>query len=304
MSPAAPAYSTMGGERVDSRGSPSPAPRNQRPSYIPLPTQLTASYSSALGLAAQAERADSPASRTSHDDTRNGRSSSLSVSTRTATPAPAPALQLRQAARPPFSLGDSGSPYAHYRSGSIGSGIGIGIGSLAKDRSNSYSSSTQLASTPDSAGGSPGRGPAPADLTDGRYSVTTVDEGDDGSERVLPVRVAVRIRPLLVGGSSGPAENNGGGWPAAPLPRGQAASCLEALPNATVVVSSAAAGSTDELAGLGAARHSTIGAANGNGGIGGAAAGPRTFHYDHAFGPEASQPAVYDAAVAPLLARF
>ncbi|KAJ1726310.1 hypothetical protein LPJ61_005272, partial [Coemansia biformis] len=289
MPPLAPLHYSADGERADTRGSPSPLPRNQRPSYLPLPTQLTASYSSALGLAAQADCASSSASHASHDDMRTGRSSSLSTSTRTATPTPTSLP--RQTSRPPFSLGDTGSPYAHYRTGSAGAGAG----SMVKDRSNSYSS-IQLV------GGSPARSGAPADMADSRYSMATVDDGDD-CERVLPVKVAVRIRPLLVGGS-GPVENNSSEWAAAPLSRAQAASCLEALPNATIVVSSAAAGSADELAGLGASRHSVIGSANGNTGPGGSAAGPRSFTYDHAFGPEASQPAVYEAAVAPLLARF
>ncbi|KAJ2768804.1 hypothetical protein IWQ56_002798, partial [Coemansia nantahalensis] len=302
MSTVAPTYPGMDGERADSRGSPSPAPRSQRPSYIPLPTQLSSSYSSALGLAVQAERASSAASRISQDDARTGRSSSLSVSSRTATPTPTAASQLRQTTRPPFSLGDSSSPYAHCRSGSIGVGMALGA-SQSKDRSNSLNS-FQLPSVPSSVSGSPERGRAPTELAEGRYSMTTVDDAEDG-ERVLPVKVAVRIRPLLAGsGGCGPAENNGSGWPAPPLPRGQAASCLEACPNGTVVVSSAAAGSADEWASPGAARHSAVGGANGSGGPGGAAAGPRSFHYDHVFGPEASQPAVYDAAVAPLLARF
>ncbi|KAJ2768547.1 hypothetical protein IWQ57_003490, partial [Coemansia nantahalensis] len=270
MSTVAPTYPGMDGERADSRGSPSPAPRSQRPSYIPLPTQLSSSYSSALGLAVQAERASSAASRISQDDARTGRSSSLSVSSRTATPTPTAASQLRQTTRPPFSLGDSSSPYAHCRSGSIGVGMALGA-SQSKDRSNSLNS-FQLPSVPSSVSGSPERGRAPTELAEGRYSMTTVDDAEDG-ERVLPVKVAVRIRPLLAGsGGCGPAENNGS--------------------------------SADEWASPGAARHSAVGGANGSGGPGGAAAGPRSFHYDHVFGPEASQPAVYDAAVAPLLARF
>ncbi|KAJ2535096.1 hypothetical protein EV175_006953, partial [Coemansia sp. RSA 1933] len=112
-------------------------------------------------------------------------------------------------------------------------------------------------------------------------------------------------------------------------PRSSLANCLEVLPNATIVVSGAASaapgtlgagqgplsyhgaagGIGDDVFGLG--RHSSI---NGSG-TGGAASSagnnastassaPRTFKFDHAFGADSQQAAVYDAAISPLLNRF
>ncbi|KAJ2480069.1 hypothetical protein IWW47_005979, partial [Coemansia sp. RSA 2052] len=105
-------------------------------------------------------------------------------------------------------------------------------------------------------------------------STSVTDEADDG-ERILPVKVAVRIRPLAVG--SGEQQQQLAG-------RGALTSCLEAVAGGTIAVSGT---SLSQLA-----------LADG------AAGAQRAFHFDYAFGPDAGQAAVYDAAVAPLLARF
>ncbi|KAJ2790915.1 hypothetical protein GGI18_001500, partial [Coemansia linderi] len=102
-----------------------------------------------------------------------------------------------------------------------------------------------------------------------------IDEVDD-SERVLPVKVAVRIRPLVVG--SGGEQQAGAG-------RGALTSCLEAVAGGTIAVSGSSSSVVGALADSGAAAQ-------------------RAFHFDYAFGPDASQAAVYEAAVHPLLQRF
>ncbi|KAJ2486904.1 hypothetical protein EV174_000852, partial [Coemansia sp. RSA 2320] len=81
-------------------------------------------------------------------------------------------------------------------------------------------------------------------------------EADDG-ERILPVRVAVRLRPLGSGGEG--------------AARGETRSCMSVVAPASVAVAGEDA---------------------------------RVFHFDYAFGADAGQAAVYDAAVAPLLQRF
>ncbi|KAJ2307205.1 hypothetical protein IWW55_001089, partial [Coemansia sp. RSA 2706] len=204
-------------------------PTRKGSTNIPLPGHL----GSGSGIPAPGDaglRTSSAASN--YSDTRAGRSSSLSQ-TRTAT---ASHTRLPQLARPVFSLGDP-------------------------QRTPSRADSLILGPIADK----PRTGSTSSDSSEAQAAYGFIDE-DDG-ERVLPVRVAVRIRPLLVGD-----QQRGG-------PRGLATSCVEAS-NSTIAVS----GHVD--------------------GPSGAAGGPRSFSYDYAFGAEATQAAVYDAAILPLLQRF
>ncbi|KAJ2745162.1 hypothetical protein GGI20_002387 [Coemansia sp. BCRC 34301] len=226
-------------ERDLGRVTPTPGSR-YRPSYIPLPTPLstpsTQSNSSGSGVNVRAglqhRPSESGGSRTSGDDMHTGRLSSLSA--RTSSPALASTgIPGPLSFRPSFTLQDGGH-HNHHRS---------------------YSTGLDAVNGSDS----------------GRNSISVLDEVDDG-ERILPVKVAVRIRPLAV--SSG--EQQAG--------RGALTSCLEAVVGGTISVSNS---SLSQLAASGSGEQQQ-----------------RAFHFDYAFGPEAGQAAVYDAAVAPLLQRF
>ncbi|KAJ2884304.1 hypothetical protein H4R27_002185 [Coemansia aciculifera] len=243
-------------ERELVRVTPTPGPR-YRPSYIPLPTPLSTpststlanSNNSAVNVRAglQHRPSESGGSRTSGDDARTGRSSSLSA--RTSSPALA-STGIPAPSRPSFNLYEGSTGNGHQRSYSSGLGV-------------DHSRFSSVDATPDS-----GRNSAL-----GGSSV--VDDVDD-SERILPVKVAVRIRPLVVGSGS---EQAGAG-------RGSLTSCLEAVAGGTISVSGSSS--------------SVVGALADSGG----SASQRSFHFDYAFGPDANQASVYDAAVFPLLQRF
>ncbi|KAJ2633095.1 hypothetical protein H4R22_000731 [Coemansia sp. RSA 1290] len=213
-------------------------PTRKGPSNIPLPSHMGGG---ATGIPTPMQsdpymRTGSAASNYSQENTRGGRSSSLSLGIRAGTPTGN--SRLPQPQRPVFSLNES--PGARIsRADSL---AGIIIKSV-KTRSSSESS---------------------ADSEDGgaaKNAVESVEDAEDDGERVLPVRVAVRIRPLFVGDQSGT------------LSRGMSTECVEASGTSVVVA-------------------------------GGDGAGPRSFSYDHVFGPGSAQSDVYDTAVAPLLGRF
>ncbi|KAJ2492644.1 hypothetical protein IWW37_001255 [Coemansia sp. RSA 2050] len=257
-------------ERELVRVTPTPAPR-YRPSYIPLPTPLSTPSTSNNSNSAvnvrgglQHRPSESGGSRTSGDDTRTGRSSSLSA--RTSSPALA-STGIPAPSRPSFNLYESATSNGHHqRSNSSVDGIldsrfssGLGM-----DQSRLSSVDGILDSGRNSALGG--------------NSSCVVDEAVDDSERILPVKVAVRIRPLVVGSGGSEQQQAGGG-------RGSLTSCLEAVAGGTIAVSGSSSSVVGALADSGAAAQ-------------------RAFHFDYAFGPEAGQAAVYDAAVAPLLQRF
>ncbi|KAJ2666630.1 hypothetical protein IW148_000857 [Coemansia sp. RSA 1199] len=216
-------------------------PTRKGSSNIPLPGH----FGSNMGL--DSGRAGSAASQYS-DTTRGGRSSSLSLAARSATPSSA--TRLPQIARPSFSVegvrpvfAGEGVQRTHSRADSTVLGP---LSDQNKSRSSSMQSNEQEPSA--------------------EFAFVEHDDGD----RVMPVKVAVRIRPLLT--SDGSTQ-----------PRAQSTSCVSASGSA-IVVSGGSAGS----------------APDGPGG----ASGPRSFTYDYAFGPDAAQTSVYDAAIAPLLGRF
>ncbi|KAJ2820658.1 hypothetical protein FBU31_005150, partial [Coemansia sp. 'formosensis'] len=237
-------------ERELVRVTPTPGPR-YRPSYIPLPTPLSTPSNNAVNVRASLQHrpSESGGSRSSGDDARTGRSSSLSA--RTSSPALA-STGIPAPSRPSFNLGESTGSGHHQRSYSSG------VGGMDHGR---FSSLDAISDS--------GRNSA--------LGGSVVDDVDD-SERILPVKVAVRIRPLVVG-SNGEQQAAAGG-------RGALTSCLEAMAGGTIAVSGSSS--------------SVVGALADSGG----SAAQRTFHYDYAFGPDASQSAVYEAAVFPLLQRF
>ncbi|KAJ2027169.1 hypothetical protein H4S03_008368 [Coemansia sp. S3946] len=243
-------------ERELVRVTPTPAPR-YRPSYIPLPTPLSTPSTSTLAnnnsnsainvrAGIQHRPSESGGSRTSGDDARTGRSSSLSA--RTSSPALA-STGIPAPSRPSFNLYEGSTGNGHQRSYSSGLGM-------------DHSKFGSIDAIPDS-----GRNSA--------LGGSVVDDVDD-SERILPVKVAVRIRPLVVGSGN---EQAGAG-------RGSMTSCLEAVAGGTIAVSGSSS--------------SVVGALADSGG----SASQRSFHFDYAFGPEANQASVFDAAVFPLLLRF
>ncbi|KAJ1819063.1 hypothetical protein LPJ60_003981 [Coemansia sp. RSA 2675] len=241
-------------EREMVRVTPTPAPR-YRPSYIPLPTPLSTPSTATPSTSAVNVRAglqhrpsESGGSRTSGDDARTGRSSSLSA--RTSSPALA-STGIPAPSRPSFNLSESAATNGHHQR-SYSSGLGMDQSRLSSLEAISDSGRNSAL------GGS-----------------CAIDEVDD-SERVLPVKVAVRIRPLVVG--SGGEQQAGAG-------RGALTSCLEAVAGGTIAVSGSSSSVVGALADSGAAAQ-------------------RAFHFDYAFGPDASQAAVYEAAVHPLLQRF
>ncbi|KAJ1897050.1 hypothetical protein LPJ66_003616, partial [Kickxella alabastrina] len=271
-------------DKLDMRGSPlGTASRTNRPSFIQPPTQLTASLSingNGSGVTAAAHSVGSRAAtslmmhrpgetqngRGFAEGGRTGRSSSLSA--RAASPALG--SYIPGLARPLFGgLGDHGEYGAggHSRTNST-SGLGD-AGSISGVRELDESVFS---------GGSAGLG-VEIQRKDSASSLLNgeTNESDDG-QRVLPVRVAVRIRPLLVGDGNVGGAGDSGGWGQM---RGALVSCLEVQPKASIRVAPLAA------------------AASGSG-----ADAPKTFKFDHVFGAEIGQEAVYDAAIAPLLARF
>ncbi|KAJ2169283.1 hypothetical protein GGH15_000692 [Coemansia sp. RSA 562] len=213
-------------------------PTRKGSSNIPLPGH----FGSNMGL--DSGRAASAASQYS-DTTRGGRSSSLSFA-RSATPSSAtrlpqiarPSLTV-EGVRPSFSI--EPAQRTHSRADSTV------LGPLS-DQNKSRSSSLQSTENEPSA----------------EFAFVEHDDGD----RVMPVKVAVRIRPLLSDSSM--------------QLRAQSTSCVSATGSAITV--SGSGGS----------------ALDGPGG----ASGPRSFTYDYAFGPDAAQTSVYDAAISPLLGRF
>ncbi|KAJ2798903.1 hypothetical protein H4R20_004646, partial [Coemansia guatemalensis] len=116
---------------------------------------------------------------------------------------------------------------------------------------------------------------------------TNVSTHDDG-KRVLPVKVAVRVRPVVV------VDNGNSARASTSRLRSQVTSCVEVLSDTSIRISSAAAVSSNGPAKVGGGQNISIGAAT----------GPRTFDFDNTFGPDASQADVYDTAIAPLLNRF
>ncbi|KAJ2802275.1 hypothetical protein H4R20_003343, partial [Coemansia guatemalensis] len=116
----------------------------------------------------------------------------------------------------------------------------------------------------------------------------TIISAHGNGERVLPVKVAVRVRPMVV------VDNGKSAWAATSRLRSQVTSCVEVLSDTSIRISSAAAGWSNGPASIGGGQNIANGVAT----------GPRTFNFDNAFGPEASQADVYDTAIAPLLTRF
>ncbi|KAI8872290.1 kinesin-domain-containing protein, partial [Ramicandelaber brevisporus] len=114
----------------------------------------------------------------------------------------------------------------------------------------------------------------------------------------LPVKVAVRIRPVHVGSdsSSGTSSEHGAVSPSGPGARGRHA-FLNGAPgrtsafNEVVQVSNAVA-------------HTITVSSTGAGGAGGAAGVPRSFSFDYVFGPRSTQSDVYTQAAVPLLDKF
>ncbi|KAJ2450489.1 hypothetical protein EV183_004259 [Coemansia sp. RSA 2336] len=213
-------------------------PTRKGASNIPLPGHMGGG-TTGIPTPVQSDpymRTDSAASNYSQENTRGGRSSSLSLGIRAGTPTAS--SRLPQPQRPVFSLTES--PGARIsRADSL---AGIIIKSV-KTRSSSESSA------------------ASEDGGAAKNAAESVEDAEDDGDRVLPVRVAVRIRPLVVGDQS------------STLSRGMSTECVEASGTSVVVA-------------------------------GGDGAGPRSFSYDHVFGPDSAQSDVYDAAVAPLLGRF
>ncbi|KAJ2793308.1 hypothetical protein H4R20_006577, partial [Coemansia guatemalensis] len=120
------------------------------------------------------------------------------------------------------------------------------------------------------------------------YTHNTNVSACNDAERVLPVKVAVRVRPVVV------VDNGNSAWAATSRLRSQVTSCIEVLSDTSICISSAAAGSSNGPVKIGGGQNIANGVAT----------GPRTFNFDNAFGPEASQADVYDTAIAPLLTRF
>ncbi|KAJ2145992.1 hypothetical protein IW142_002312 [Coemansia sp. RSA 564] len=189
-------------------------------------------------------RAASAASQYS-DTTRGGRSSSLSFA-RSATPSSA--TRLPQIARPSFTVEGVRPSFTVEPAQRTHSRADSTVLGPLSDQNKSRSSSLQSTENEPSA----------------EFAFVEHDDGD----RVMPVKVAVRIRPLLSDSSM--------------QLRAQSTSCVSATGSAITV--SGSGGS----------------ALDGPGG----ASGPRSFTYDYAFGPDAAQTSVYDAAISPLLGRF
>ncbi|KAJ2662930.1 hypothetical protein IWW48_001638 [Coemansia sp. RSA 1200] len=364
-------------ERIDGRGTPTPC--RTRPSYIPLPGSISASPSTAStlpssningygsnhnsnnngnsssngisigtgitrsGSALQYHRpGESSIGRGSLDDSRANRSSSFTFNARTNSPVPGARIL------PPSSSAAASSLLRSSLAGISEHHPAATHGEMAYRRSHSRTNSSGNSESRSSSRNAPNSVDATGEQN-GVYSMANgnstqgaivSDDCDDG-ERILPVKVAVRVRPLLVGNSS-PADSAVSGVGSSGRyiqPRNTLTNCLEVLPNATIVVSSAAvaaaaAGNSGAAASVaqgalsyhggagnisddvfsGPSRHSSI---NGGSGLGGAAslvanssangisnAAPRTFKFDHAFGPESQQSSVYEAAISPLLSRF
>ncbi|KAJ2607979.1 hypothetical protein H4S08_004624 [Coemansia sp. RSA 1365] len=266
--------SSNGAQAEMQRGMATPNGRS-KPSYIPLPSHLTCSTTASHGLAKQAERTEVAAHNSPLDHPRTGRSSSLSITNqRSATPTAG--LQQRQISRPSFSV--AGMKGAQVTGQSVKASAAAAADAEWHGRSDSAGSNNS--GDGESASGSIGTAAADAEW---RLSVAATEESE-GSERVLPVKVAVRIRPLMVGGGE-TADNSGAGWAATRHARGQLTSCIEALSNSTIQVSAGVAG--DDVASGG--RHSST---------------TRTFNVDYAFGADTTQRGIYETSVAPLLARF
>ncbi|KAJ1772113.1 hypothetical protein IW140_004101 [Coemansia sp. RSA 1813] len=361
MASRTPPRSSVDRDRIDIRGTPTPC--RTRPSYIPLPGSISASPSAASTLLPSASNSnlnsgmgngvvrsgsalqyhrpsETSIGRASLDDPRTTRSTSLSATARTSSPGPGahilpPSSSLLRSSLVGISehhhsiAAPSGMPYQRTHSRT---------NSTANSEGRSRSSSRNAPGSADVFAAAEYNGYS---TSNGTQSTIVADDCDDG-ERVLPVRVAVRVRPLLVGSGS-PADSAVAGAINSRhmQPRSNLANCLEVLPNATIVVSPAAfaapgnsgtalsaqggslsyhgaSGSIgDDVFGL--ARHSI----NNGSMLGGAASSsssgllssangitsttssaPRTFKFDHAFGPEAQQASVYEAAISPLLSRF
>ncbi|KAJ2173431.1 hypothetical protein GGF45_004394, partial [Coemansia sp. RSA 551] len=213
-------------------------PTRKGSSNIPLPGH----FGSNMGL--DSGRAASAASQYS-DTTRGGRSSSLSFA-RSATPSSA--TRLPQIARPSFTVEGVRPSFSVEPAQRTHSRADSTVLGPLSDQNKSRSSSLQSTENEPSA----------------EFAFVEHDDGD----RVMPVKVAVRIRPLLSDSSM--------------QLRAQSTSCVSATGSAITV--SGSGGS----------------ALDGPGG----ASGPRSFTYDYAFGPDAAQTSVYDAAISPLLGRF
>ncbi|KAJ2386152.1 hypothetical protein GGI23_006558, partial [Coemansia sp. RSA 2559] len=338
-------------DRIDIRGTPTPS--RTRPSYIPLPSSLSSappSAASALmssasnsningngvvrsGSSLQYQRpSESSIGRASLDDSRTARSSSLSANARTSSPGPGTHLQA-----PSSSL---------LRSSLVGLSENhsmVALNGMAQQKTHSRTNSTANSEgrSRSSSRNAPGFADALGEhngysISNGTQSTIVADDCDDG-ERILPVKVAVRVRPLLVGSSSPADSAIGGAGSSSSIssnrhmqPRSNLANCLEVLQNATIAVSAAASaapgnsgathgplsyhgmamgGIGDDV--FGPSRHSIAngsalgGAASSANGIANtASSAPRTFKFDYAFGPDSQQASVYETAISPLLNRF
>ncbi|KAJ1818151.1 hypothetical protein LPJ75_001520, partial [Coemansia sp. RSA 2598] len=328
---------------------PHPGSRYQRPSFIPLPTHLStpsATNGTSNGLGARASTSllvqrpndTSAVGRNSYDDPRTGRSSSLSARTNS----PALGSYISGLVRPSFSgygdhasnsrhsrtysgggLGTADSGHAHSANRSLVSSNGLYADEAANQNAaacletssarNSISAAPNRSSSIAVAANGAGMGnarsvPRTSSFSSNGAAPAIIDDADDG-QRELPVKVAVRIRPLIVCDGSVGGSGDNGGWGNT---RGALASCLELLPKASIrmnpLSNAAAAGaingatnglsSGEEVTGFGGfVRPSSMIA-------GGANNGPRTFKFDYAFGPEVGQVSVYESAIAPLLSRF
>ncbi|KAJ2536111.1 hypothetical protein EV175_006837, partial [Coemansia sp. RSA 1933] len=221
-------------DRIDMRGSPTPS--RTRPSYIPLPSSISSTSPSTAstltsiaingngnghgngngngvfrsGSSLQYQRpSEYSIGRASLDDPRTYRSSSLTATTRTSSPGTGTQIL------PPSS---SSSLLRTSLIGIAEHHTAAGFNGMAGQRPHSQADS-MANSESRSRSSSRNAGTGPSDVqgeyngystSSGTQSMIVADEGDDGGERILPVKVAVRVRPLLVGGSS-PADSAIGG---------------------------------------------------------------------------------------------
>ncbi|KAJ2724395.1 hypothetical protein GGI07_001996 [Coemansia sp. Benny D115] len=139
----------------------------------------------------------------------------------------------------------------------------LGLGSLVEDGRNGNAAAA-CDNASNSSLSSSGSATVAASRASTTYSAMPADEESDDAQRVLPVKVAVRVRPLSTDTSMGAT-------------RGALSSCVEMLPRASVRVTP-----SGEIPGT----------------------TPRNFAFDYAFGPDSQQISIFETAVAPLLARF
>ncbi|KAJ1920571.1 hypothetical protein H4219_001271 [Mycoemilia scoparia] len=141
-------------------------------------------------------------------------------------------------------------------------------------------------------------------------TTTTSNNGNDGNVTELPIRVAIRVRPIdnpaqthdvVVSPNSSITSSRGlmgaAGGPASPIPNGRLpASCIEVLSNkGHIKVSPPPPGS---LSGSITGSTPLSSSASQYQGL------PKVFPYDYTFGPQSKQTEVYDEAVKSLVDRF